>query len=482
MSELSSELSLVDRLAAHRTIGGVPREQLEWLAANSTFRTLEPGDILTQTGQPVAGLYVLLEGHFTMHIDRGSGARTLMEWNGGDVTGLLPYSRLKTPPGNVMVETHAELLMVERPQIATMIKECYELTAVMVHVMIDRTRVFKSSELMDEKMASLGRLAAGLAHELNNPASAVARSAKTLVTELEVLDQATKDFCQLNLNDTQCFSIAALRDERGATTVGRSSLELSDREEALSDWLDERGIEGVALDSLAASDFGPADLASLSATVGVDKLAPVLSHIAAGQTVRRLASEIHAAASRIHALVAAVKGFTYMDQQSTLQPIDISRGLRDTITVLGSKARTKSVEVELEVAPDLPAVDGYGGELNQVWANLLDNAIDASRHGHVRIIASAPLDNVVVRIIDDGPGIPPEISARVFDPFFTTKPVGEGTGLGLDISLRLVHRHHGAIDLLTGEQGTEFRVSLPVSKSASSGGTPTSSPAVTPVS
>jgi signal transduction histidine kinase len=459
-----SDPAILERLLAHRTVGGVPREQLEWLANAGQLKTLEKGGILTTSGLPVDGLFVVFDGHLSIHVDRGTGPRLVMEFHGGDVTGMLPYSRLKTPPGDVVAEKHTEVLMLDLPGIARMIRECHELTAVMVHVMIDRARVFKSSELLDEKMASLGQLAAGLAHELNNPASAVARSAKALVSELDTLDEATKRFCLLNLSDTQCFSIAELRDLRADAPVGGSTLEAADREDALADWLSARHIDGVPLEPLAASAFAPTDLEQLSAAVGVQNLGTVLAHISAGQTVRRLASEINAAASRIHALVAAVKGFTYMDQQSARQPIDVVRGLQDTITVLGSKARTKSVHVELELDADLPRIDGFGGELNQVWANLLDNAIDASRHGRVRIIATAPLGKLVVRVIDDGPGVPPAVLARIFDPFFTTKPVGEGTGLGLDIARRIVQRHHGAIDVISGDQGSEFRVTLPVSQ------------------
>lgn len=478
MSDSVTHESLVERLIAHRTIGGVPREQLEWLASVGTVLTFQPGDVMAYAGQPVKRLMVMLEGHSSIRVDRGGGSRIVMEWHGGDVTGVLPYSRLKSPPGNVIAEEVTTVLDVSPSEFQHMIHECHDLTEVMVHVMLDRVRVFKSSELMDEKMASLGRLAAGLAHELNNPASAVARSAKMLVSELETLDDATKDFCQLNLSDTQCVSIEALRKTRGMLPPGGSSLETADREDALADWLGARGVSGVNLEPLAASSFGPHDLDALSLTVGVEKLGTVLSHISTGQTVRRLASEISTAASRIHALVAAVKGFTYMDQQSTLQPIDIGRGLTDTLTVLGSKARGKGVEVKLEVAPDLPMVDGYGGELNQVWGNLLDNAIDASPKGCVRVIASVPLDQVVVRIIDDGPGIPADVMARVFDPFFTTKPVGEGTGLGLDIARRIVHRHHGMIDVHTDSNGTEFRVTLPVSTATTASATPIVSRAV----
>jgi signal transduction histidine kinase len=150
-----------------------------------------------------------------------------------------------------------------------------------------------------------------------------------------------------------------------------------------------------------------------------------------------------------------------MDQQATLQPVAIGRGLADTITILGAKARAKRVEVLLEVPPEVPDVDGYGGELNQVWGNLIDNAIDATSKGHVRVTAGVELGQVVVRISDDGPGIPLTLINRIFDPFFTTKPMGEGTGLGLDIARRIVSRHKGAIDVTSNEHGTEFRVTLP---------------------
>jgi signal transduction histidine kinase len=457
------DASMIERLAAHRTIGGVPREQLEWLSRVGRLRTLDEGQILTRTGDVVAGLYVVLDGHLTLRVDRGTGPHIVVEWRGGDVTGILPYSRISTPPGNVIAEEPTEILMVDPPDIRRMIHECHELTEVMVHVMVDRVRVFKSSELFDEKMASLGRLAAGLAHELNNPASAVARSAQMLVAEVETLDAATRQFCQLNLSDTQSFSIAALRDERPVPPTAPSPLERADREDALADWLEARGLSGVPLEELASSAFAPSDLDTLGASVGVDKLVPVLSHIAAGQAVRRLAAEINTAASRIHALVDAVKGFTYMDQQSSMKPIAIGRGIADTVTVLGSKARSRGVDVRVEIAPDLPPVDGYGGELNQVWGNLLDNAIDASPKGSVRVTAGVERGQVVVRVVDDGPGIPAETRARIFDPFFTTKPVGEGTGLGLDIAKRIVHRHHGVIDVPATERGTEFRVTLPPS-------------------
>lgn len=184
--------ALIDRLAAHRTLATVPRDELAWLAATGHERTIEPGDILTSSAGPVKGFYIVLAGLLSITVDRGAGPRTVMEWHGGDVTGVLPYSRIKAPPGNVVAEQRTSLFAVDPAELPRMMRECPQLTAVLVHVMVDRARVFKSSELLDEKMLSLGRLAAGLAHELNNPASAVARTAKTLVSQLSALDHATR--------------------------------------------------------------------------------------------------------------------------------------------------------------------------------------------------------------------------------------------------------------------------------------------------
>jgi signal transduction histidine kinase len=459
--------TLLERLAAHRTLSGVPRDQLAWLARTGVLETLEPGDLLTPSTGPVKGLYVVLDGHLLIRVDRGSGPRIVMEWHGGDVTGMLPYSRIKAPPGDVIAEERTTVLAVPVAELPRMIHECDELTAVLVHVMVDRARVFKSSELLDEKMASLGRLAAGLAHELNNPASAVERSAKTMVAELSVLEYATRKFCALNLSDQQCVTLSGLSTS-GTGQPARSPLERADALDEIDTWLSSHAVTGIDAEPLLEAGFRLEDLDALVAIVGGEKVGIVLAHMASAQTVRQLAMEIQLAAERIHTLVAAVKGFTYVNQQATLQPIAIGRGLSDTVTVLRSKAKAKSVMVDVAVPDDLPAVDGYGGELNQVWANLLDNAIDATPGGHVRLEASADSGQVAVRVIDDGPGIPEAVRNRIFDPFFTTKDVGQGTGLGLDIARRIVQRHKGTIDVHTSARGTEFCVFLPISKSGDS--------------
>jgi len=456
--------TILERLIAHRTLGAVPREQLDWLVAHGHEHTLEPGDILTPSTGPVTGLHVILSGHLLIRVDSGAGPRIVMEWHGGDVTGVLPYSRIRKPPGSVVAEERASILTVDKAEIPQLIRECPDLTEVLVHVMLDRARVFKSSELLDEKMSSLGRLAAGLAHELNNPASAVSRSAKMLLDKVAELEAATRRFCGLNLSDSQCEVISLLRQAHAADQPRLSPLDFSDRTEELETWMETHHAVGLDPAPLAEAGIAPADLDQLSEAVGAANVTPVLAQLSASLSVRQLVTEIDTASSRIHTLVAAVKGFTYVNQQATLQPIAIGRGLADTITVLRSKARGKQVEIDLHVPDDLPPVEGYGGELNQVWANLVDNAIDAAPGGHVRLEASAADGRVMVKVIDDGKGIPPDVLSRIFDPFFTTKEIGQGTGLGLDIARRIVHRHRGALDVHSGPGRTEFCVTLPISK------------------
>ena len=457
-------MTTIERLLAHRTLGGVPRVQLEWLASIGEERTLMPGDVLTPQSGPVSRLFVVFDGHLTIRVDSGAGPRIVMEWRGGDVTGVLPYSRIKRPPGFVVADEPTDILDVDAAHLPQMIRECHELTAVLVHVMLDRARVFNASALLDEKMASLGRLAAGLAHELNNPASAVARSAKTLISQLGALDHATRKYCGLNLTEQQRAAIEELRD-RGCAGAVFSPLERSDRQDTVESWLAAHRQPDLDAALLVDSGFQPAELDQLLTLAGPEKLAVVLTYVTTGRSVRQLGSEIDMAASRIHGLVAAVKGFTYVNQQTTTQPVSIARGLADTITVLRSKAKSKSVDVQVTVPKDLPEIEGYGGELNQVWANLVDNAIDATPNGRVKIDAAASNGRLVVRVIDDGPGIPDDVAKRMFDPFYTTKGVGEGTGLGLDIARRIVLRHRGAIEHTTGPTGTEFRVSLPLTQS-----------------
>jgi len=458
------ETPIQDRLARHRLLVGAPPEQIAWLAARGELIRLDTDDLLAPKGTTVRGLYIVLSGHMSIHVDRGAGPQKVMEWRGGDVTGFLPYSRLDKSPGGVKAEEPTEIFMIPREEIPALIRECHELTSIFVHVMVDRARQFTSSDLQVEKMSSLGKLAAGLAHELNNPASAVARSAQGLKALLSEVERASRALGAARLSETQQAAVDKSRNlclAAAGATFGRSPIERADREDALADWLRRHGADVTAAEALAESAITLEALDQLARALDGEALRAALQWLVAGCATYRLASEIETAASRIHNLVAAVKGFTYVDQATMPKPVDVGQGLADTLAVLNAKARGKSIGVSLDVEADLPRIQGFGGELNQVWANLVDNALDAAK-SHVAVAASRRGASVVVSVEDDGPGLPPEIRERIFDPFFTTKPVGQGTGLGLDIARRVVRRHQGAIDVDSRPGRTMFRVMLPI--------------------
>ena len=464
MTDTLPDAALLARLAAHPVIGQVPRAELEWLATHGTLERCAPGDMIARKGEPVEALYVLFSGHVSHFTDQGGTWRKAMDWRDGDVTGLLPYSRMVNAPGNSVIQEPTELLRVGREYLPRVPIECPHLTTQLVHVMVDRAKAFKVSDLQVEKMASLGKLAAGLAHELNNPASAAARSAQLIGRALAESDEAARAFGAAHLDPRAHAIVERFRSACGASpaTSVLTPLERSDREEAVADWLGDHGLDDVLAAPLAETSVTIAVLDELAAAVSGAQLGASLRWVAAGCTVRALTHDIERAAARVHELVRAVKGFTYMDRAASPEALDLSQGLTDTLAVMAAKARGKSASLTVDVPADLPRVRGFGGELNQIWANLIDNALDAvANGGRVTVAARAAGPKVVVRVTDDGPGIPPEVKSRIFDPFFTTKPVGMGTGLGLDIVRRLVDRNDGSIEVESVPGRTEFRVSLP---------------------
>jgi signal transduction histidine kinase len=334
--------------------------------------------------------------------------------------------------------------------------------------MLDRARLFTSSDLQNEKMISLGKLSAGLAHELNNPVAAMERGVAMLEDRLEDTEQAARCLAAAALSDAQIAAVDAFHRSCIAkqNQEARSSLEQCDREEEMEAWLATHGLDTANAHMLADTEVTFASLDHLAAAIEGPALNTVLRWAAAACAMRSLTSMIQGSAMRISSLVYAVKGFTHMDQANAAEPLDLGPSLANTVTVLTAKAREKSVTVTLALEPELPKVRGFAAELNQVWGNLIDNALDAVDHGgHIEVAATRENETVMVRIRDDGPGIPAELCDRIFDPFFTTKPLGYGTGLGLDIARRLALHNDGLIDFESHPGRTEFRVRLPIAES-----------------
>jgi signal transduction histidine kinase len=420
----------------------------------------------------VEGLFVFLSGHVALFVDRGAGLHKVIEWRAGDVGGLLPHSRLVSPPGDSVAQESTEILAVHRDHLRELTRECHEITSILVHVMVDRARIFTSSDLHDEKMVSLGKLSAGLAHELNNPASAIERSAVLLKGLLAESEQASRALGASRLTEAQYTAINAARESCIAKRSSRvrSPIERAEHEEAIADWLTDHGLSAAAADALAETEVTFEALDQLAQVVNGDVLDAVLRWSAATCSIRKLAEEIQDAATSISGLVSAIKGFTHMDQAKVPAPVDLIEGVSNTVAVLKSTARAKSAAVVIDMEAGLPRVRGFAGELNQIWANLIDNALDAvSGSGRVELLANREQQRVVVRVIDNGSGIPPEIRDRIFDPFFTTKPMGQGTGLGLDIVRRLVRHNDGEIAVESRPGRTEFRVVLPIADGEGTG-------------
>jgi len=466
-----TDTDLVDRLAAVFASTGIPREELEWLANQGLVRTWEPGSIVASKGKRIETLWIILSGHIAIRVDRGAGPRRVMEWRKGDVGGILPYSRMTGPPGDSYAEEISRILHIHKDHFPEMIHRCPVFTAHTVHIMLDRARAFNTSDLQDEKMISLGKLAAGLAHELNNPASATLRNAKLLRGSLKKVDTAARSLGAAGFTEEMLKRIDqvgnACMEEPRSTVL--SPIEQADREDAIADWLMRRHLDPDHAAALAETNITLETLDSLANGISSgDMLDPAIRWVAEGCATRSLARDIEQAIARIHEIVAAVRNFTYMDKLAGPDSVDIESGLRETLLIVASKARSKKVAITLDIEPDLPRAYATGGELNQVWLNLIDNALDAApESGRIDVYACRDLDRIVVRVIDDGSGISPDIAPRVFDPFFTTKPPGQGTGLGLDITWRLLRRYHGDISFDSHPGRTEFRVSLLVDETGS---------------
>jgi signal transduction histidine kinase len=444
----------------------LPDDQINWFIGQTQELRLKAGEGYSRQGDPADAMFVLLEGQLQGRGEIG-GETIIFNLNPGDVTGLLPFSRMKqfTVSGRAEADSHA--LRFPASKFPELIQKMPELTKRLVGLMADRIRETTRLEQQRDRLASLGKLSAGLAHELNNPASAAKRATSQLRDLLKKIKDTSHELGRRDLTPAQKSEIEKLeawfiqRDEPPP-----DALTMSDLEEQIDSLLRSHGqsdLWQLAAD-LAHKNVKPEVLESLFAALDADTARAALVRIAASVEVANLLNEIESSTSRISELVGAIKEYTYMDQ-APVQNVDIVKSLETTLTILNYKLK-RGVVVQRDY-PQVPfLVNSFGSELNQVWTNVIDNAIDAmGGKGELRVRTYRDDSCVVVEIGDNGPGISPEVKTHIFEPFFTTKAVGEGTGLGLDTVQRIVKKHRGSIQVESKPGDTRFRVWLPLAES-----------------
>jgi len=445
------------------TFGNIPREELAWLAQNGKITSF-PAGLIYKKGYKIEDLYIILEGSISVRVDRGAGPKKVnTELNTGSVSGLLPYSRLVQLPGDLYADMPSKALMVNGKLFPEMINKCPEFTAHTVHSMIDRTRIHTTSAMLDEKMVAMGKLAAGLAHELNNPASVAIRDAKLLREGQDAVDHATHLLSKAGLADDEFEQIGHMRQTclEISRNVILSPIEKADLHDKLNDWLEQHNLDNDMAAQLADLAVQPENLEKFLDMLPDPLAEAALQWVVARCNLDKLAAEIEQSTNQICTLVDAVRKFTHMDSVSSKELVNVESGISDALKLLEVKSKAKKASITMEIAKDLPSVYANGAELNQVWFSLLDNALDAIPDaGQIHVSATLESDFITIRFCDNGPGISTEMIERIFDPFFTTKPPGKGTGLGLDLSRRVIRSNNGDIYVHSQPGQTEFYVNL----------------------
>jgi signal transduction histidine kinase len=457
----------VEELRGIELFTGLTDDQLADLATGGDEVPFEPGDVIFTEGEHADEWWVLLEG--SLDLVRKVGREDVVvarmdvpgRWAGGfrawDDNGIYLATGRGATPGRV--------LRLDAPRLRELVNRWFPLAGHLIGGLHHTARSIESTVRQRDALVTLGTLAAGLAHEINNPAAAASRTVDDLGLCCEALLEA---LTRLAHDDITAAQFSALDELRRATAAPAplDALELADRESDLATWLEGHGVPdawGLA-SNLVAGGIDADWCERAHESLGDQALAPGLEWVSATVSSKSLLSELKDSVRRISELVAAVRSYSQMDRASA-QRTDVREGLESTLTMLGHKLKG-GVTIVREYA-DLPEIDAYAGELNQVWTNLIDNAVDAMEgQGQLTLRTRAEGEWVVVDIADTGPGMPPEVVARAFEPFFTTKDVGKGTGLGLDIARRIVvERHGGLIDIDSPaheDKGTVMRVSLPL--------------------
>jgi len=462
-STTTAAKSLTEELRHVQVLTDLPDDALNWLAERVVVRFLQPGDVLIERGSPADRMYFIIDGEIRATSDHPEVQP--VAFRTGQVSGMLPFSRMTEFARRVRAVLPSRVAELSTSHFPEMLNRIPELGQRLVGIMSDRIREVAKLDLQGEKLKALGKLSAGLAHELNNPAAAARRAAESLRETLHSIRRASTRLDAIGVPGARRADIAQHAQdsiEEIANIPVLDSLAQSDREEEISSWLAAHGVDDPWTLAPVLVETGANEncLSALTRDLPVEAAVESLRFFVSLVATERIIRDIENSTMRISELVRSVKEYSYMDTAPE-QDIDIHRGIESTLTMLGHKLK-RGVNVTREYDSSLPRIEAHGSELNQVWTNLIDNAIDAmDGKGEMRIRTCRELDSVLVEIQDNGSGIPTEIQHRVFEPFFTTKGVGKGTGLGLDSVYRIVRKHHGDVRFDSEPGRTVFQVRVP---------------------
>src|SRR5271156_6802744 len=445
----------------------LPDDQITWFLSQSQELHLKAGESYSRQGDPADAMFVVLEGQLQGRGEIG-GEAVVFDIEQGSVPGPLQFSRMKQFTVGGRAVTDSRGLRFPASLFPELVQKMPELTKRLVGLMSDRIRETTRMEQQRDRLASLGKLSAGLAHELNNPASAAKRAASQMRVILNKIRDASVELGKRDLSPTQKAEIEKLEASFTQTDViPPDALTISDLEDQIDSLLRSHGQNDLWMlaAGLARRNIKPEVVESLFSILDAGTARAALVRIAASVEIASLLHEIESSTSRISDLVGAIKEYTHMDQAPVLN-VDVIKSLETTLTILNHKLK-KGVAVQRDYQGVPLLVNSFGSELNQVWTNIIDNAIDSMHgKGELRVRVYRQDDSVVVEIADNGPGIPPDVLPHIFEPFFTTKGVGEGTGLGLDTVQRIVKKHRGTIQVESKPGDTHFRIWLPMAESS----------------
>jgi signal transduction histidine kinase len=449
----------------------LPEEALEEMQQFGTQIQLNTDDILFSEGDANYNFHVVLEGEIQITKLVGGETRLLAIHRRGEFMGELSMLTDAGAIASAHALTPSRVLRIDTETFRHIMAECSPLANVILTAMAGRTKDVESQLRQQEKLAALGKMSAGLAHELNNPAAAGRRAAGQLRENFQNLQTLAVQLNSLSQAQLKLITEIQLQATKHATNAAKlDPLTQSDKEDEITDWLEEHNVKNAwkLSSTLVCAGLDTTKLDTLADNIPSDCLNNVLTWLEATLSSCGLINEIEQSTARISDLVKAIKGYSYMDQ-APLQELDVHEGIENTLLILNHRIK-KGIIVNREYDRTLPRICAYGSELNQVWTNLVDNAIDAmDGKGDLTIRTSKENNCILVEISDTGIGIPPAVQSRVFEPFFTTKEVGKGTGLGLEIAYKIiVKRHKGDIHFESKPGDTRFRVRLPIKSAANS--------------